>query len=84
MKTFSVGDKMDHHNQKSVRVERGNRLSSDFGFASFMKTAVSKRNHAGFRAVFKGESKTLTGIGDKYGIAALGVFRFDIFSFMDV
>ena len=64
--------------------EDGNRVSSDFGFTSVMKTAVSKGNHAGFRAVFKGESQALSGIGDKYGATALDVFRFDVFGFMHV
>jgi hypothetical protein len=49
-----------------------------------MKPAVSKRNHAGFMAVFKGESQALFGVGDKYGVAALGVFRLNVFGFVNV
>ncbi len=49
-----------------------------------MKPAVSKRNHAGFMAVFKGESQALSGVGDKYGVAALGVFRLNVFGFVNV
>jgi hypothetical protein len=35
-------------------------------------------------AVFKGEFQALSGVGDKYGVAAFGVFRLNVFGFVNV
>jgi len=57
---------------------------SDSGFTGVMEPAVSQRNHAGLRAVFKSEPQPFTGVGDEYGVTAFRVFRFYVFGFVDV
>lgn len=71
-------------NENRQEDDRNDVLELHLFFTFIVVSTVPNRKHPWLRAILKGQSKVLGGIGHKNSISTLWVFGFDIFGLMDI